>query len=581
MGGALAERLRESRDSVREVVRNPGLRRVNAALAGSVIGDWAYSVGVSVFAYRAGGPTAVGVLGVVRYVSMATVTPFSSALADRMDRKRVMVVSDLVRAVVIGAAALLVAIDAPALTVYALTVVAGVCGTAFRPAQAALLPSLANHPGELTAANVAASTIESVGFFLGPTVAGLLLAFADIPVVFAFDALTFLWSASLVARVRPAAPVEAEAEAGVAPVVEVAVEEPKVGRLSEATAGFREIAANRDLRLLVGLYCMQTVVAGASLVFSVAIALDLLDLSESGVGLLDGTLGVGGIIGGFAVLVLASRGRLAVDFGIGVLLWSLPLLLIAAVPEIAAVLVVMALVGFGNSLVDINAYTILQRLVPDQVMGRVFGALDTALIAGMAVGSLAMPLLIEVVGIRTGLVVIGSITAVLALAALPGLRRIDTIALAPEGLDLLASVSILAPLPERVLERLARGSHAVTVAAGEPVFGQGDHGDRFYVVAAGEGVVTVDGTQVATVGPGGWFGEIALLRDVPRTATVTATTDLELRAIDRRHFLAAVTGHAETWVRAERNAERTLVLDLRLVDDGAIESPSEPGAALR
>ena len=154
--------------------------------------------------------------------------------------------------------------------------------------------------------------------------------------------------------------------------------------LHGAGAGFREIRRSRDLTLLLGLYCAQTVVAGASLVFGVAIALDLLDLEEASVGLLDAVLGIGGLVGGFLALVLATRGRLAVDFGFGVLLWSAPLLLVVARPELGAVLLMMALLGLGNSLVDINAFTIMQRLVPDEVMGRVFGAVESALIAGMA-----------------------------------------------------------------------------------------------------------------------------------------------------------------------------------------------------
>jgi MFS family permease len=561
--GELSGQLSESRTAVRDVMRNVGLRRINAAFAGSIIGDWAYAVAVSVYAYREGGATAVGVFGVARYVSMAVVGPFASTLADRHDRKAVMVTADLVRVVLVGVAAALVAIDAPSLGVYALAVVAGVCGTAFRPAQSAMLPQLATHPGELTAANAVSSTVESVGFFIGPAIAAGLLAATDVATVFAFDAATFLWSAVLVGRV----PVP-----GVAPDELVADDDEGAGgeatgsRLAEVGAGFREIGANRDLLVLVALYCGQTLIAGASLVFSVAIALDLLDLGESGVGLLNATVGIGGILGGFGALLLAQRGRLAVDFGIGVLLWAVPLLLIAAVPDLAAALVAMAVIGFGNSLVDINAYTILQRLARDEVMGRVFGALESLIIAGMAIGSLAMPLLVNTVGLRTGLVVLGAAVGTLTIAALPRLRRIDTIALAPDGLDLLRAVSIFAPLPERTVERLARTSELVTVAAGEAVFRQGDHGDRFYVVEDGEARISVDGAEVGTATAGGWFGEIALLRDVPRTASVTALTELRLRAVERRHFLTAVTGHAETWVRADRGVERTLlsnVFDLR------------------
>jgi MFS family permease len=235
------------------------------------------------------------------------------------------------------------------------------------------------------------------------------------------------------------------------------------------------------------------------------------------------------------------------------------LLLIVAIPELAAVLVVMALLGLGNSLVDINAFTIMQRLVPDEVMGRVFGAVESALIAGMALGSLAMPLLINTVGLRTGLAVIGISVGALALLAIAPLRRIDTIALAPEGLELIRGVELFSPLPERSIERLARSATVVEVPAGEMVFERGDPGDRFYVIESGRAEIEVSDDLSTFEERGGSFGEIALLRNVRRQASVIATTDLVLRAIDRHVFLLVVTGHDETEAHADRMVTRILV----------------------
>ncbi|MGH9084838.1 MAG: MFS transporter [Acidimicrobiales bacterium] len=571
MNGELAERLGESRTAIVEVFRNPGLRRINLALAGSIIGDWAYAVGVSVYAYQEGGATAVGVYGVARYVTMALVVPFMAILADRFDRKRVMVIADVVRFVLVAAAALIIAGGGPAMAVYGLGLLTSVAGTAFRPAQMALLPNLANHPGELTAANVSSTTIESVGFFAGPAIAGGLLALTDVEIVFGFNAVTFLWSAALVSAIHlPVRTIdlrEAEddaadtepAETGAPGEADPMVVAVAKGRFAQATAGFREILANRSLTILMGLYCAQTVVAGASLVFGVAIAFDLLDMDESGVGLLDAMVGVGGLVGGFLALMLATRGRLAVDFGVGVVLWSAPLLLVVAFPDLGPVLLVMAVLGLGNSLVDINAFTIMQRLVPDAVMGRVFGAVESVLVAGMALGSLAMPVLIHTVGLRTGLLVIGLSVSCLAVASIGALRRIDVVALAPDGLDLIAAVPIFAPLPDRAIERLARCAEVVTVPAGEVVIQRGDSGDRFYVVEAGEAECIISDDLRTAVGPGGSFGEIALLRDVPRQATVVAVTDLTLRAIGRRVFLEVVTGHTEAEAEADRLITRMLV----------------------
>ena len=532
-------KLRESGRALASVFSNPGLRRVQLAFVGSIVGDWAYAIAVAVYAYDQGGPAAVGLLGVARYLSMALVLPLASTLADRYPRKWVMLVSDVLRAALVLVAAAVIAVDGPELAVYGLAIATALVGTCFRPAQAALLPGLARDPGELTAANVASSTIESVGFFLGPALGGLLLAVADIQTVYVVNAATFIWSAAFIVGLR--APPTRSAEAA----------EEHGSFLGNASAGFRTIVGNRDLRLVIGVYCAQTVVAGASLVFVVTLALDLLDLGRAGVGYLDAFMGIGGLVGGFVALVLAQRGRLALDFGVGVLLWSAPLLAIAAWPSVGVAAAAMVLVGLGNSLVDINAYTILQRTVPDAVMGRVFGAMESAVIGAMAGGALLMPLLIETVGIRVALAVLGGAVAGIVLLALAGLRRIDLTALAPPGLELVRRISIFAALPEPILERLARALIPVEAAAGDVVIQEGDEGHRFYAIEEGTVVVSKAGRWVAELGPGDYFGEIALLRDVPRTATVTAKTDVKLHALDRDVFIPAVTGHHDVQELAE------------------------------
>lgn len=532
---------------MREVFRNPGLRKINLALGGSVIGDWAYAVAVSIYVYQRGGATAVGVLGVVRFVLMALIALYASSLADRYSRRRVMIASDFVRMVLVAAAVVVIALDGPAMAVYALVVLTSLAATPFRPAQAALLPRLATHPGELTAANVAASTIESLGFFVGPALAGLLLAVATIETVFVFNVLTFAWSLTMVYRLEVPDRVIADGNRDA-----IDTEETD----SSILAGFRVILASRDLRLLVGIYAAQTIVAGASLVFGVAIALDMLDIGEAGVGLLDSVLGVGGLIGGFMALLMATRGRLAGDFGFGVILWAAPLILIAIWPTLWAAVVSMVLIGVANSIVDVNAYTILQRLVPDEVMARVFGAMESALIASMALGSLAMPLLMQTVGLRTGLAIIGGSVTAITMLGIAGLRRIDRNALAPEGLALLDGVPFFSPLSHRVRENLARESTVVSFPSGAVVFSEGDVGDRFYVIEAGTATVAIKRKHVRDLGPGDFFGEIALLRDVPRTATIVATSDLTTRTIDRDIFHSAVTGHGAAVASADAVAKK-------------------------
>lgn len=539
----LREKLAESGRSLRDVFRNPGLRRVQLGFAGSIIGDWAYATAFSVYAYEHGGPTAVGVVMVIRYVLRALVTPFTSALGDRYSKRLVMIGSDVTAALIIAVAGLLIAVDANRFAVFALTIVGSLAVSPFRPAQASYLPQLANGVEELAAANVAASTIESVGFFAGPALAGVLLAVTkSVPTVVLFDAATFAWSAFLVLGIKQS--MVNEPEPAAEPTAETP-EEPSGGFLAEGTAGFRVILGNRDLLVLVGLFAAQCVVAGASAVFAVSIPLGLLGLTNADVGYLNAVIGIGGIVGGFVALVLVQRGKLARDFGIGVVLWSAPLLLVAAWPTVTSAVIMMALLGLGNSIVDINGFTIIQRIAPEETMSRVFGALESTLIGAMGIGAVLMPVLISTAGNRWALLVIGGAVAAVVLVSPAALRHIDAVALAPPGLELLRSVSLLSSLPEPILDRLARALERIDVAEGDVVIREGEAGDRFYIVESGSVTVSKEGRFLAELGPGDFFGEIALLRDVPRTATVTATAPTVLQALDRGHFLPAVTGQDE------------------------------------
>jgi MFS family permease len=538
----LRDKIVDAGRSLRSVFANPGLRRLQIAFAGSIVGDWAYAVGVALYAFEQGGPTAVGVLGVIRYVSLAVITPFAATLGDRYPRRLVMISSDLSRAVLIAVAAVLIWSDGPPIAVYALAVVTAICGSPFRSSQASILPQLARDPIELAAANVASSTIESIGFFAGPALAGLLLAVTSIPVVYVFNVITFVWSAALVLGVRLPAR-EKESPSDEAPERE--------GFLAEASAGYKAIFGDRNLLVLIGLYCGQTVVAGASLVFTVAIALDLLDVGRSGLGFIDATLGIGGLVGGFIALVLAQRGHLARDFGIGVILWSAPLLLVAAWPTITATVICMILLGLANSVVDVNAYTILQRITPEGTMARVFGAMESAVIGGMALGALLMPALISWIGLRWGLAVIGASVSGLVVLGVPSLHKIDLVIEPPTSLGLLRGVPLLALLPEPTLEALARSAVRVEAAPGEAVIREGEPGELFYIVESGDVEITKEGRHVAALGAGDYFGEIALLRDVPRTATVTAKSETVLQALDRATFVPAVTGQGDFLEAAE------------------------------
>jgi MFS family permease len=526
----LAAQLRESLRALADVFGNPGLRRLELAWVGSVTGEWAYAVALAVFAYDAGGATAVGVVALLRFLPSAVVAPFAAVLADRYSRRRVMLSADLIRAAALVGAAVVALADAPAPLVYALAALVAVVSTAFQPAQAALIPTLARDPGELTAANVASSTVQSVGSFAGPAIGGLLLAVTSTGVVFAATAGAFVWSALNVARI-PATPPAREDRG-----------EEALHR--EALAGFRTIFSVPSLRLVVGLYSAQTLVAGALNVLIVVAALELLDLGRSGPGLLNSAVGVGGLVGAAVALGLVGLRGLGTAFALGLALWGIPLVLFGVWPKAAAALVFLGLLGVGNTLVDVSGLTLLQRTAPPDVLGRVFGVLESLMVGTIGLGAIIAPLLVSLFGVRWALVATGLLLPVLALVSWARLHAIDARAVVPEReLELLRSLPLFAPLPPATLEHLAVSLVRVRAAPGMEITRQGDVGDRFYVVDEGELAVTIDGEAATTLGPGDHFGEIALLRDVPRTATVTARTDASLLALERDEFVSAVTGH--------------------------------------
>ena len=531
MRTSLRRRLGESLRAFAAVFANEDLRRLELAWSGSILGQWGYEVALAVFAYRAGGATAVGLVTLARLLPAAFVAPFAALLGDRFQRRRIMVAADLARALAMAGAAGAVYAGASATVVYALAVVAAVTGTAFAPAQSALLPSLARSPEELTAANATSTTLESVGFFAGPALGGLILAFTSVGAVFALTAALFLWSALVLGRIRADSRGDAAGEVD------------SITR--EALAGFRAILAERRLRLVVGLYGAQTLTAGIMRVLLVVTALRILDLGPSGVGYLNSAVGVGALAGILVLLALIGSSRLGPVFGLGMLLWGVPLVLFGLWPSVAAAVVCFGILGVANTLVDVAGLTLLQRAAPDEVRARVFGVLESVFLGTIGIGAVIAPLLTSAFGPRGALIAAGAGLSVLALLFWRPLGVADTGAAVPESeLALLRSIAIFAPLPLLTLEQVASRLSRVRVPAGEVVFRRGDTGDRFYVIGDGEVTVTLDGQPPVPLGPGGYFGEIALLREVPRTATVTARTDVELYALERDVFIAAVTGYA-------------------------------------
>jgi len=532
LGGVL-----ESLRAFGAVFRNPNLRRLQLAGAGSTLGSWAYGVAIAVYAYHAGGAKAVGILYAVRWGIGAVAAPWFAVFADRTSRRRTMLAADLVRGALLTAIAVLAFTHASWLIVFVLAVAATTASSAFHPAEAAILPSLVESPEELTAANAVMNSISSVGMFLGPAIAGVLLAASGTGAVFAMTAGTFVWSALFLVRLppdTPAAPVE---------------DAPRGG---EIVAGFRAIASTGPLRVVVGVTAAQTLVCGALEVLLVVLALRLLHGGNGAVGWLNTAMGIGCLIGVVAVAALVGRKRLAGDLALGAFLYGAPIALVAVWANLGFAVVLFAVIGAANTIIDVASMTLMQRSAEEQVLARVFGVLESVILGTLALGALIAPALVAGLGPRGALIATGAVMPLVAALALPALRRVDAEArVATEPLELLRRLPLFAPLPPTVLERLASAVVELHVQPMAEVVTQGARGDWFYVIRSGRATVEVDGVETGELGAGAFFGEIALLRDVPRTATVRALEPLDLYGLERDDFLAAVTGHAPSRAAAD------------------------------
>jgi MFS family permease len=509
-------------------VRNGNVRRVELAWGASIATEWAHFVALGVFAYQQGGTSAVGIAGLVRLLPAAAVAPFAASLGDRFRRERFLLVIMLVGALALATSAAAAFAENRTL-VFVFAGLVGLSSTLIRPALQALLPSLVGTPDELIASNAATSTIESIGTLIGPLLAGVLVSIADVGLAFALGGALLLAGAVLLARVSVDSSIKLTS----------AADHESVRRL--VTAGFRTVARTPRARLVVSLIVAQTFVRGCLNVLIVVAAFRVLYGGAADVGYLTAAIGVGGLLGAIGAMSLGGR-RLAVSFGLSLVFWGVPLTLIASQPYFAGTLILLAIVGAANSVEDVAVFTLLQRIIPNEMLTRVLGLIWGLAMGGVAIGSIAAPAVVSAIGPRPAFLLVGLILPRLALVTYRRLVEIDR-ALAPGAeLELIERVPMFAPLSLATKERVASSLAPISVSAGELVIRAGDEGDRFYIV--GDGELDIDsGGRHSTAREADYFGEIALLRNVPRTATVKAIVDSHLYALQRDDFLGAVTGH--------------------------------------
>jgi len=541
------------------------IRRAQVSFGAIWGSESAFMVAFAVLVFRDGGVAAVGIVTAVRMAAAALLAPALSTTADRVRRERVLVGVGLVRAATLGGIAGLAVLDGPILLVYALAVVATIALALFRPAHSALLPALCTSPQQLTRANAVRGLLDSSATLGGPAIAALLMALSGPAAAFAACAAASLVGALVVVGLAYDAP-------------------PRSGgaRADGFLEGFRIIAGDRGLALITGLGLVQTFTRGCLGVLTVAVAIDLLRTGDPGVGVLTAAVGAGGMLGSLLAFRLVGRGRLAAWFGLGVALFGAPLILIGAVAEQAPTLVLLGVVGMGNALIDVGGFTLLGRLSDETVLARMFAGFEAILTLGIAAGSLVTPAIIDWLGLRSSLVAIGLLAPLAVLLARPALRRLDADMLVRDAdVELLRVIPMLGRLPVATVEQLAAALEHTGVEPRQPVFRQGEPGDFFYVVRAGRAEVLQDGRLVKELGAGECFGEIALLRDQPRSATVRSAEGprLEVSRLRRTAFLTAVTGYPAAAVSAQELVARRLEADAGRLRRTATPSAREDGAA--
>ena len=539
--------------------RNPALARAQVAFFAFSVTEWASYIALVVYAFAHGGTTAIGVVSLVIMIPAAVIAPAGSVLGDRYRRERVYLYSEAMMALFCALTGVAMLLDAPHLIVYAAACVAVWVLSLVRPIHGALLPWIARDPMELTTAYTSTGLIESICVLIGPLLAAALFAIGPAleisgpGLVFVALAAVLGVAAALLSRITTeSAPDRDEAPPAI---------------FGELAVGFRYVWADHRPRVIVTMLGLSSFVEGMLDTLIVVLAIELLGMGQSGVGLLNAALGVGGIIGAAGAVVAGTRERLFPAFRRGSFLYGAPLALIGAVPGLGPLL--LGVSGIGGAQLDVTGRTMLQRVIPDEKLTRSLGVLESAYMGAEGLGAASAAVLIAWVGAESTFVICGALLPLAALALRTRLRAVDVGARVPaDDLELLRGTALFEPLPPPALERLARNSVPMRVAAGAVVIREGDVGDRVYVIAEGETEVTSAGRHVARLAPGGYVGEIALLRDVPRTATVTATTDVRFLCLERDVFLRTMTGHEPARAAAHSAAETRL---------GELDGREDPG----
>lgn len=502
---------------------------------------------ILVYALQRSGAGAVGVVAVVQVLPAVLLSPFAAYAGDRFPPRRVIAVAYAGQCLFMVATAF--AMWNGSLST---TILFAACASTFmslnRPVMGSLLPMVTHAPSDLIAANAVTGFIERIGLFLGPLAAALLMAVFSPAVVFlvAAAAAAVAWVLALALNTLDEFSADATLDAGVV--------------TAQVFAGFSTLRREARVRSLVLLGAASGVVKGVSDVVFVNFADQRLGGGGGQTGLLAAAYGIGAMAGAAAVTRMVGSSRVTRYFVFAAALVGAPLLALSWITALGPALVAFAVLGSAETLLQLTSSITIQRQAPSAVLTRVFGIVDGLRMGCVAIGSLAVAAFARWTSLGRSLGVVAGLVVVVLLVGVVLLRRhVDEASMVDESVvNRLLAEPVFSHLPAPATERLARDVATIEVAAGDVVVPEGGVGDHFFLLDRGEASVTIQGREIRTLSAGGSFGEIALLRDVPRTATVTASTDLRLLTVSRDAFLEAVTGHPRSFGVASAVTQRLL-----------------------
>ena len=549
-----------SRRSTESALGNPVLVQFTIACFLATIAQCSFFVGALVYAYDRGGAHVAGVASVVLLLPTAIAAPAAGAAAQRRHANHVHIWAFAAQTVALAAAGIAAFVVAPVAVVIGCCAIAAWAFTFLGPVCGVLLPAIVRSARELTVANVWIGACESTSVLGGAAMATVLLAVQGPALVLAGGAVLSL--ASTVSTLLYGR------------IESLPTTDPDVDSVGSTRLLLRSIKALGERPGASGVLAVaggHYVLVGALDLIVVVLAIDTLGMSDAGPGLLATSVGAGGLINAVSSSALVRRDRLA-----PLMIGALGSLVIASVvlgiaPTVLSALLLLATAGFSRSLLNLTSRMLLQRATPPHLLGTVFGAIELFCGIGMVAGSLITQLLIAAGDVRAALIGVGTFFAVLLALTWRSLRVADDSADIPiVAISLLRRLPAFAPLHPLALEAVARTATEVPVVTGQVVMTEGEFGDRFYAVAEGSFDITTGGRHVSTAERGGCFGEVALLANVPRTATITASRPGSLLAINRVPFLVAVTG-SDSSCQAAWGVIRAMGLEVEAADGRTLD----------